>query len=78
MYERFWVDIICIGLLMLGLLGMYVFIPRVRALIKESFNLKRINAATTYEIRDDETGEIRYVTKEELEGLQSKGQIVNE
>ena len=77
MYERFWVDIICIGLLMLGLLGMYVFIPRVRALIKESFNLKRINV-DTYEIRDDETGEIRYVTKEELEGLQSKGQIVNE
>jgi hypothetical protein len=77
MYERYWVDIICIGLLMLGLLGMYVFIPRVRALIKESFNLKRINV-DTYEIRDDETGEIRYVTKEELEGLQSKGQIVNE
>ena len=77
MYERFWVDIICIGLLMLGFLGMYVFIPRVRALIKESFNLKRINV-DTYEIRDDETGEIRYVTKEELEGLQSKGQIVNE
>jgi len=77
MYERFWIDIICIGLLMLGFLGMYVFIPRVRALIKESFNLKRINVAS-YEIRDDETGEIRYVTKEELEGLQSKGQIVNE